>query len=129
MSSNAKERITTFRQLDVYNVAFKRAMAVFEISKSFPRDERYALVDQSRRSSRSVCANIAEAWYKRFYPAAFRSKLTDSSSEAAETQVWIDFARSCGYLRDDDAEKLKSEYDKILGKLVVMMNSPENWKV
>jgi four helix bundle protein len=104
-------------------------MEIFELSKNFPREERYSLVDQSRRSSRSVCANIAEAWYKRFYPAAFRSKLADSSSEAAETLVWIDFAGSCGYLKATEVEKLKSDYDKILGKLVVMMNSPENWKV
>ncbi|UCH11499.1 MAG: four helix bundle protein, partial [Fidelibacterota bacterium] len=84
-----------FKELDVYQNAFESSMEIFELTKNFPIEERYALVDQIRRSSRSVCANIAEAWYKRRYPASFVSKLSDADAEAAETIVWLDYALKC----------------------------------
>src|SRR6266567_3066128 len=85
-------------ELEVFKKAFDVAMKFFELSKSFPKEETYSLTDQGRRSSRSVCANIGEAWRKRRYEAYFKSKLTDAEGEAAETQVWIQFAVRCGYV-------------------------------
>src|SRR5262245_55139093 len=99
-------KIQTHRDLEVYRKAFDTAMQIFELSKPFPKEETYSLTDQIRRSSRSVCANLAEAWRKRRYEAAFISKLSDSESEAAETQVWLEFAVKCGYLNREDAVPL-----------------------
>src|SRR4030095_12591278 len=90
-------RILRHQDLDVYRKAFELAMRIFELSKTFPREETYSLTDQVRRSSRSVCANLAEAWRKRRYEKAFVSKLSDVESDAAETQVWLEFALSCEY--------------------------------
>jgi four helix bundle protein len=90
--------VKDYRELRVYQLAFESAMQVYEITRALPRDERYSLTDQIRRSTRSVCANIAEAWRKRRYPASFVSKLSDADTEAAETQVWLDFALRCGYI-------------------------------
>ncbi|MEX2116266.1 MAG: four helix bundle protein [Bacteroidota bacterium] len=98
------------------------------MSKHFPSEERYSLTDQIRRSSRSVCANVAEAFFKRNYPAAFVSKLSDSLSEAAETQVWLDFAQECKYFQASDAQALQTRYGYVIGKLLVMMHHPEQWK-
>src|SRR4030042_1460900 len=95
---NKKTNIRHFRELDVYRLGMESAMRIFQVSKSFPDEEKYSLTDQIRRSSRSVCANIAEGWRKRRYPNAFISKLSDADSEAAETQVWLEFAFRCGYL-------------------------------
>ena len=95
------QKIQSHRDLQVYQRAFATAMDLFELSKSFPKEETYSLTDQIRRSSRSVCANLAEAWRKRRYQAAFISKPSDSESEAAETQVWIEFAVKCNYLNRD----------------------------
>src|SRR5438067_3810974 len=120
-------KIRTHRDLDVYGKAFDAAMRIFALSKAFPKEETYSLTDQIRRSSRSVCANLAEAWRKRRYEAAFISKLCDSESEAAETQVWIEFAVKCGYLDRDRAEPLYRTYDEILRMLVAMINSPQSW--
>ncbi len=91
-------KIRVHRELEVYRQAFEAAMQIYELSRSFPREEVYSLTDQIRRSSRSVCANLAEAWRKRRYAAAFTSKLSDVESESAETQVWLEFAVKCGYL-------------------------------
>ena len=102
-------------------------MHIFELSKKFPVEERYSLTDQIRRSSRSVCTNIAEAWRKRRYQGAFIAKLSDSEAEAAETQVWINFAVKCGYLPADTGRELYETYDHVLGSLVNMINKPENW--
>jgi four helix bundle protein len=102
-------------------------MRVFELSKSFPPEERYALTGQIRRSSRSVCGNIAEAWRKRRYEAAFVSKLNDAESEAAETQTWIRFAVECGYLSRELEQELYQIYDYIIGKLVNMIVNPTPW--
>jgi len=95
MSGESKKIIRHF-ELDVYKKSFAAAMKIFELSKSFPAEERYSLTDQIRCSSRSVCANEAEAWRKRVYRAHFASKLTDSEAEAAETQTWLQFAAECG---------------------------------
>src|SRR6266498_64536 len=105
------------QDLDVYKRAFEAAMRVFELSKSFPKEETFSLTDQIRRSSRSVCSNLAEAWRKRRYEAAFISKLSDAEAEAAETQVWLEFAVKCGYADRDEAAKLYDTYDRVLGTL------------
>ena len=120
-------RITRHTELDVYRRAFDLAMKVFQHSKKFPKDERYSLTDQIRRSSRSVCANIAEAWRKRRYEAAFVSKLSDSEAEAGEAQVWLQFAVECEYLDRETARQLYSEYDEVLAMIVHMINHTKDW--
>jgi len=120
--------IRSHRELDVYRIAFDAAMNIFELSKEFPIEERYSLTDQIRRSSRSVCANISEAFRKRKYPKAFVSKLSDSESEAAETQNWLDFSFKCHYISDEEYNNLNEEYDHNIGKLVNMSLHPERWK-
>ncbi len=122
-----KGRIKTHEDLEVYKLAFDAAMEIFELSKEFPTDEKYSLTDQIRRSSRSVCTNIAEAWRKRRYKGAFIAKLSDSEAEAAETQVWIKFAVKCGYMTAEIGRDLYEIYNQILGSLVNMINKPENW--
>ena len=103
--------------------------AHFEVSKYFPAEEKYSLTDQIRRPSRSVCANIGEGWRKRRYPNAFVSKLSDADAEAAETQVWLEFALKCGYLDQKLFGELDVAYDHIMGKLVNMVTRPEQWKI
>src|SRR6266496_1869395 len=120
-----KKPIRHFRDLDVY----QNGLRVFELSKQFPNDERFALTDQIRRSSRSVCANIAEAWRKRRYTAAFISKLSDSEGEAAETQVHIEFAFRHGYISDAEFQTIDDAYEHILGQLVGMIDHPEKWVI
>src|SRR5712691_1999062 len=122
-----KESIRTYKQLKVYQNALHGAMEIFEATKSFPLPERYAMIDQIRRSSRSVCANLAEAWRKRRYRAAFVAKLNDSESEASETQVWIEFAVKCAYLKREPAVELYQVYEEILRMIVAMINHPESW--
>ena len=122
-----KGRIRTHEDLEVYKLAFDAAMEIFELSKEFPTEEKYSLTDQIRRSSRSVCTNIAEAWRKRRYKGAFIAKLSDSEAEAAETQVWIKFAVKCGYMTAEIGRDLYEIYNQILGSLVNMINKPENW--
>jgi len=121
--------IRHFRGLEVYKLAMDSAMCIFEASKRFPMEEKYSLTDQIRRSSRSVCANIGEAWRKRRYPNAFVNKLSDADAEAAETEVWLEFALKCGYVAPSLADKLMEAYDHISGKLVRMMNRPDQWRV
>jgi len=121
------ERIRTHGELEVYKKAFAAAVRIFELTKCFPKEEMYSLTDQIRRSSRSVCANLAEAWRKRRYEAAFISKLSDAESESAETQVWIEFAVKCGYLKREDGASLYHVYDEVLAILVAMINHPEKW--
>lgn len=120
-------RITRHTELQVYQRAFDSAMTVFRFTKRFPKEEMYSLSDQVRRSSRSVCANVAEAWRKRRYPAAFVAKLNDAEAEAAETQTWIQFAVKCEYISSDEATPLYKEYDEILALLVAMIHHPEKW--
>ncbi len=122
-----KKLIRTYRDLEVYQTAFDLAMKIFQKSKSFPKEERYSLTDQVRRSSRSVCANLAEAWRKRRYEASFLSKLSDAEAEVAETQVWLEFAVQCGYLEVQVGHELSISYDNILGKIVTLINNPQPW--
>jgi four helix bundle protein len=103
------------------------AMGIFEFSRAFPKVETYSLTDQIRRSSRSVCANLAEACRKRRYQAAFVSKLSDCESEAAEVQVWLEFAVKCGYLTRDEGRELYVTYDEIIATIVGMINHPSTW--
>src|SRR5437588_12669905 len=119
--------IRHFRDLDVYQNALATGLRVYELTKRFPAEEKYSLTDQIRRSSRSVCANIAEAWRKRRYEAAFISKLSDAESEAAETQVWTEFAVKCEYLTRTAGKPFYQAYDEILRMLVAMINKPEMW--
>jgi len=116
-----------FRDLNVYKLAFDAAMIIFELSKMWPKEEKYSAVDQIRRSSRSVCANLAEAWRKRRYPAHFVSKLSDADSEAAETEVWLDFGFNCMYLEQQNYDLLKVQYDHIERMITKMIKSPEKW--
>ena len=120
-------KITTHFELDVYKKAFEAAMRIFRVSKAFPKEETYSLTDQIRRSSRSVCANLAEAWRKRRYEAAFVAKLSDSEAEAAETQSWLQFAVECEYLKKDDGTELFRLYHEVLSMLVSMINNPDKW--
>jgi len=120
-------RITSHEELEVYQLAFSAAMEIYEISKHFPREETYALTDQIRRSSRAVCSNLAEAWRKRRYEAAFVSKLNDAEAEAAETQTWLRFSHECSYLPDEVSNELHTTYDHIIGKLVRMISNPSPW--
>lgn len=119
--------VTHFSELDVYKGAFAAAMRIFELSRHWPKEELYSLTDQIRRSSRSVCGCIAEAWRKRRYPSHFVSKLTDADSEAAETENWLTFARHCGYLRQEDHDDLWKQYESITRGLVGMMTHADSW--
>lgn len=121
--------IRSYRELEVYQMAMKGAMRIFELTKRFPLEERFSLVDQIRRSSRSVCANIAEAWRKRRYEAAFVSKLNDAETEAAETQVWAELAYQCGDLDERTFCELDTFYDQLIGKLVRMIDNPRPWLI
>ena len=120
-------KIKAHNDLLVYRMAFTAAMEIFESTKAFPKEEIYALTDQIRRSSRSVCANLAEAWRKRRYQASFISKLSDAESEAAESQFWLEFAVKCGYLPRDKAAALFKTYDEVISIIVTMINQPEKW--
>ena len=104
-------------------------MKIFHISKSFPKDEVFSLTSQIRRSSRSVSANIAEAIRKRRYEKAFIAKLSDSEGESAETQVWLDYSLECGYISDLIYQKLFSDYENVIGKIVNMINHPDKWSI
>ena len=119
--------IFSHSDLVVFQNSFDAAVRIYEFSKSFPSEEKYSLTDQLRRSSRSVAANLAEAFRKRRYPKSFISKMTDSEGEAAETQVWLRFANTFQYLNDEDYKKLLSEYDHILAHQVKMIRNPEKW--
>lgn len=119
--------VVRHQELDVYRKAFDAAMQIFELSKSFPKEETYSLTDQIRRSSRSVCANLAEAWRKRRYEAAFIAKLSDSEGEAAETQTWLEFAVKCGYIEREAAKNLYLEYDEVISMLVSMIANSNKW--
>lgn len=115
------------RDLRVYPLAFESAAKIHELTKSFPAEEKYSLTDQIRRSSRSVCANIAEAWRRRRYPKHFVSKLTDSDTEATETIVWLDFALHFKYITPALHKELEDHYDHINSQLTIMMAEPNKW--
>ena len=118
---NRKKDIRHFRDLEVYRRAFDAAMSIFQLTKEFPAEEKYSLVGQIRRASRSVCANISEAWRKRRYIAVFKNKITDSMQEASETQCWLEFSLACHYIDQDTFDKLDDEYEQI----IAMLNSTE----
>ncbi|MBK6964277.1 MAG: four helix bundle protein [Bacteroidales bacterium] len=120
-------KIRSHRELDTYQLAFSLSMEIFEMTKKFPKEEMYSLTDQIRRSSRSVSANLAEAFRKRKYPKSFVSKLSDSEAEAAETQVWLEYAMECKYIDEIFYTQLYEKYDQVLGKLVNMSMYPEKW--
>ncbi len=103
-------------------------MEIFHLTKTFPAEEKFDLVSQLRRSSRSVPSNIIEAWRRRRYPKNFISKLNDSETEADETIYWLDVAYDCKYITKKTSVRLKEQYDHIIAMLVKMINNPENWK-
>ena len=119
--------VNSFKELIVYQKAYKLAMEIFEISRDFPKEEKYSLTDQIRRSSRSVTSNIAESWAKRRYEKAFVSKLTDSLGEEYETENWLDYSKDCKYIQIEAHERLLSEYDEVRKMLISMINNPEKW--
>ena len=121
------EKIRRHKDLNVYQLAFTKAVQIHQLSKLFPPEEKYSLTDQIRRCSRSVCANLAEAWRKRKYKNHFVSKLSDSEAEAGETQVWLEFALEFEYIDKKTYDELNSHYEHIIGMLVSMSSSPESW--
>jgi len=121
--------INSAKELKVYESAYELAMEIFETSKQWPTEERYSLTDQIRRSSRSVCANLREAWAKRRYEAHFISKLTDSDAENSETDTWLDFARNCGYLNDVSHKRLTSRCKEIGRMLGSMLKKPGDFLI
>ena len=125
----ARKPIRHFRDLDVYQNALAVGLRVYELTKRFPNEERYALTDQVRRSSRSVRANIAEAWRKRRYEAAFVAKLSDAETEAAETQVHLEFAFRHRYMANAEFGSLDDAYEKIIGQLVRMIDQSQKWLI
>jgi four helix bundle protein len=116
-----------FRDLIVYQKSYKLGLEIFKITKSYPREELYSLTDQIRRSSRSVPANITEAWYKRRYPKSFVAKLIDSSGEAAETEVWLDYSLDLEYLNKEIHDRMVSEYEEVLKMLTSIIQTPEKF--
>jgi four helix bundle protein len=120
-------KINTHREMTVWRNAMDAAMRIFEVTKSFPVEEKYSMVDQMRRSSRSVAANLAEAWRKRRYEAAFAAKLNDAEAEATEAQTWIELALRCGYVDQKTATELDEAYEHIIGQIVTMILQPGKW--
>lgn len=116
-----------FRDLEVYQIAFDSAMKIFNITKGFAAEEKYSITDQIRRSSRSVCSNIGEAWRKRKYKAFFKNKLTDAMSEASETQTWLDFCLACNYTDRKVYEELNNIYETVIAKLNAMERKAESF--
>jgi four helix bundle protein len=121
--------IRHYRELKVYQNAMEWTMKVFELTKLFPGEEKYSLTDQIRRSSRSVCVNLAEAWRKRRYEGAFISKLSDAETEAAETPVHAEVAWRSGYLTELQFQETDTAYDQIIGQIVKLADQPEKWLI
>lgn len=118
---------TGYSELRVFQLSYQLAMEIFELTKSFPKEEKYSLTDQIRRSSRSVCANIAEGYRKRIYPKHFTSKMTDADGECAETLVWLKFAKDCEYISEEIRDKLYKEYEEVGRMLGSMVRHPEKF--
>lgn len=116
-----------FKDLEVYQLAYKLAMQIFDVSKTFPKEEKYSLTDQIRRASRSVCSNIAEGYRKRIYPNHFKSKMSDADAETSETMVWLDFARDCKYISKDIHSLLYSRYERVGKMLGNMIKNPKKF--
>jgi four helix bundle protein len=123
------EKISNYTDLRVFQNAMEAATKIFELTRSFPAEEKFSMTDQIRGSSRSVCSNLSVAWRKRRHKDTFVAKLNDAESQACETQVWVEFARKCKYLEDDVCDGLHSAYDLILGQLVKMINEPYKWLI
>ena len=123
------ELIKSYKDLRVFQNAMNTAMKIFELTEIFPPEEKYSLTDQMRRSSRSVCSNITRAWRKRRFKTPFIAKLNDSEGEACETQVWVEFARQCNYLDDEECKDLDAAYDQIMGQLAKMISQPDKWLI
>ena len=123
------DKIKSHKDLKVYQLAYEAALEIHEFTKSFPSDERYSLTNQIRRSSRSVCSNLAEAWRKRRYKKNFISKLSDSEAEASETQVWLDMSESFKYIDARTHNDLYDKYEHIIAMLITMSNQPEKWSI
>lgn len=115
------------QDLKVFQKSFDVAMQIFELSKTFPKEETYSLKDQIRRSSRSVTANVSEAWGRRKYEKSFVAKLTDSEGEARETQTWLQFSLACDYINQEQFNNLNNRYNEVIGMLVTMMNQSNKW--
>jgi four helix bundle protein len=126
-SGKGNRQIRSCRDLDVFNLSYTLAMEIFRLSARFPKDERYALTDQIRRSSRAVCSNIAEGFAKRRHEAVFKNSLSNSLGEAEETKVWLDFARDCGYLSAQDHRRLTMGYDQVSAMLWTLMTRWETF--
>ena len=120
-------KIESFKDLIVYKKAYKLAMEIFELSRGFPKEEKYSLTDQIRRSSRSVTSNLSEAWAKRRYEKSFVNKLTDSLGEENETEVWLDYSKDCGYIQEATHESLVNEFLEVKKILISMIISPDKW--
>lgn len=117
-----------FRDLTVYKKAFMLAREIFELTKGFPKEERYSLTDQIRRSSRSVCANVGEAYRKRQYQAYFVSKASDGDMENTETRVWLDFALDCKYITEETRNTLDLKSEEVGKLLNHMIENPEKYR-
>lgn len=116
-----------FRDLIVYQLSYKLAVEIFNTTKSFPKEEKYSLTDQIRRSSRSVPSNIAEAWSKRRYPKSFVNKLVDADGEASETTVWLDFSKDHNYISEEQHQYFINKYDEVSRMLNSMIHTPERF--
>ncbi len=116
-----------YRDLIVFQKSYKLAMEIFEISKGFPKEEKYSLTDQIRRSSRSIPSNIAESWAKRIYIKVFVNKLSDALGEENETEVWLDFTRDCKYITPGEYTHLIETYDEVRRMLISMIHTPEKF--
>ncbi|MEE1507353.1 MAG: four helix bundle protein [Candidatus Neomarinimicrobiota bacterium] len=123
------DRINSYKDLRVYQNSMDAAMEIFQLTKTFPPEEKYSMVGQIRRSSRSVCTNIGEVWRKRRYKAAFIAKLSDAESEACETQIWLEFANKCNYLDVNMQEKLDKAYNHIMAQIVLMIKDADKWLI
>ena len=123
------EKIDSYKELRVFNEAFRLTMEIFQLTKKFPTEERYSLTDQVRRSSRSVCLNLGEAWRKRRYPAAFVAKLSDCETEACESQISLMFAKECRYISPELLLQLELRYENVIGMLVRMIDNPDKWTI
>ncbi|MCX6578829.1 MAG: four helix bundle protein [Candidatus Aminicenantes bacterium] len=121
-----KKKLEHFRDLEVYQRAFALAMEIYKLTIEYPKEEKYSLVDQIRRSSRSVCSNLAESWRKRDYIAVFKNKITDAMQEASETQTWLEFSMACGYINREKFAALDDECEQIISMLSsVEKNAPK----
>ena len=120
-------QINSFRDLILYRKAYETSMEIFFLTKKYPKEEKYSLTDQIRRSSRSVCANVSEAWAKRRYEKVFMNKLTDSLGEEFETETWLSYSLDCGYIDKTEYINLMEKYDEVRKMLIAMINNPDKF--